>query len=81
MTDAWTMRVVAGGVFLILSALIVTLSFFEVPKGNHDIVITLAGAIAGAALSVVSFYFGSSASSRDKDATIKEVATGKGTGP
>ncbi len=78
--DFWTTRAVAVGVFLILSLLIGVLCFVEVPKANHDIIVTLAGAMAGSTVTVVSFYFGSSSSSRDKDATIKQIATGTGTG-
>jgi hypothetical protein len=78
MSDVWTSRVVAGAVFLILIALILVLCFVEIPKANHDIVVTLAGGAAGSAGAIVSFYFGSSSSSRDKDETLKRLATGDG---
>jgi hypothetical protein len=75
--DFWTTRAVAVGVFIILSLLLGILCFKEVPKENHDIIITLAGAMAGSAVTIVSFYFGSSSSSRAKDDTIAALAPAK----
>lgn len=74
--DFWTTRAVAVGVFVILSSLLLVLCFVEVPKTNHDIIITLAGAMAGSAVTIVSFFFGSSSSSRAKDDTIAALAPG-----
>lgn len=72
-TDLWTTRAVASFIFILLSLLVMVLCFVTVPKENHDIVITLVGAITGSVVTIVAFYFGSSSSSKDKDATIKEM--------
>lgn len=77
MTDIWTSRAVAVVVFATLMALIMVLCFVTVPSANHDIVIALSGVIVGSATSIVTFYFGSSASSRSKDDTIKAITENK----
>ncbi len=72
--DTWTTRAVALFIFLLLTLLVTVLCFVTVPKENHDIVVTLVGAITGSVVTIVAFYFGSSSSSKDKDNTIKEMS-------
>ena len=47
--------------------------FIPVPRENHDALMILLGALAGAFTTVVAFYFGSSSSSRIKDETINRI--------
>jgi len=81
MQDLWTSRFVAGAAFSILAFLIIVVCFFELPKGNHDIIITLIGIVIGSCGTIVTYYFGSSKSSHDKDDAIQKIAlTAGGTG-
>ena len=57
-----------GVVVLLASvALMAALFIVPIPEANHDMVNVAGGTLLGAFVSVVSFYFGSSKSSRDKD--------------
>lgn len=49
------------------------LFLFKIPADMKDIVFWLAGQLSGAFLMVISFYFGSSASSRSKDDALGQV--------
>lgn len=60
---------IVGGFFLLLALM----AFFKLPEANHDVLLTLLGSLGASVTAVVGFYFGSSASSRDKDATIKDL--------
>lgn len=66
-----------------LLAALVTLGFFgilaymlvrAVPAANKDIMNIMLGSLGTAWVSIVGFYFGSSASSKQKDETIKTMA-------
>ena len=48
-----------------------------VPAQNHDIFLNLVGILEGAMLSVMNFEFGSSRSSREKDAVLGKIAGDK----
>lgn len=74
-----------GSLFLIGLALIL-LFFVNVPTSNATIVAGIVGYIAGWVSAAVSFFFGSSKSSEDKNKTIGDMATaltstGSGTTP
>ena len=67
-------------------AVLLTFGFFgllsylmghEPPAGSHDILLTMLGALGSAWVAMTSYYFGSSAGSAAKDATIRLVAGGK----
>lgn len=72
-------------------AITVTLGFFTIigvwmfypPKGDGvalAVLNTLTGTMGGAFISVISYFFGSSSGSKDKDETIKQMKTGTGSG-
>lgn len=69
------MMVVVGAVVMALSVgLVMALFTVPVPTDNRDMVNFSAGVVLGWGGAVVSFYFGSSKSSRDKDAAISAKA-------
>lgn len=76
MADIWTPRAVALGVGGILFTLILVLCFVKIPGENQQVILVLTGSLGAAFGSIVQFYFGSSSSSRDKDATIKSALVG-----
>lgn len=65
---AWTIVI---GFFLLCAALFI----FTIPVGLKDVVLFVAGQLAGAFTMVLSFYFGSSASSRNKDIALQDGLT------
>lgn len=69
-----TPRFIAGGVIVGFFGLVGLMAFRDIPVANHDVLLTLVGTLGACVTAVVSFYFGSSSSSRDKDATIKELS-------
>lgn len=59
--------VIVGGFF----ALLTVLAFRNLPTANHDILISLISYLGGSVTAIIHFYFGSSAGSQSKDATIQ----------
>jgi hypothetical protein len=55
--------------------------FHEIPPGNLNVANTLTGSIATAWVTAMSYWFGSTAGSKTKDATISQLATTKGPSP
>lgn len=61
------MGIVGMVVIFATVALVAALFSIPIPDTNRDMVNVASGTLLGAFVSVVSFYFGSSKSSRDKD--------------
>lgn len=65
------MYVLGGFVVGISAAIVAMLVFYPLPDVNKDIVNIALGALLGQAVTVVSYFFGSSKSSADKNDMIK----------
>ncbi len=63
---AWGAATVTGLSFALLAAVLASLVFADIPAGNREIVNMLAGLIATAFISAVTFWVGSSAGSAGK---------------
>lgn len=74
MNRKWVVRMAVAGVFSIgFFAMLTLLALKEVPAGNRDVLITLLGALGGAVITIVSFYFGDSeGNSESPDGTPSE---------
>jgi hypothetical protein len=74
MSRDWIMGAIAltfvGG----LIALIAALLFYTIPEGAKETLNIVIGVLAGGVATILNYYFGSSASSRDKDSTISTMA-------
>lgn len=68
-----TPRVIAGGIIMGFFGLSGLMAFRDIPVANHDVLLTLIGSLGTCVTAVVSFYFGSSAGSQAKDATIRDL--------
>lgn len=76
-TKDWTPRFLAGGIVLGLFTLLALMTFQDLPAANHDALMMLLGSLSAAFTAVVGFYYGSSAGSQAKDATIHGLTEGK----
>lgn len=76
-TKDMTPRILAYGVTVGFFGLMIFMMKWDVPAANKDMLNIMLGALGGAWVSIVSYYFGSSASSKAKDETINTVATSK----
>lgn len=65
------MMAVTAGLFGMLAVM----AFHEVPTANKDLVNVVLGAVAGGWVTGVGFFWGSSSSSKTKDATIASLAS------
>lgn len=70
-----TPRLIGGAVVLGLFGLLGLLAFHEVPSANRDVLVAMVGALAVGFQNVLHFYFGSSAGSQGKDATIQQAVS------
>lgn len=78
--DAITFKHIVGCIVLFLLCYIVrTLAVDEIPEGNREIFFHTLGIIEGAAMTVVTFYFGSSAGSKAKSKVLQEELQNEGT--
>lgn len=71
----WTPKALGIAVTIGFFSLIGVLCMFTIPQENIRVVDVMLGSLGTAFLTVVAFYFGSSASSHAKDETIKAIAT------
>lgn len=74
---AWGAPLVSLTVVAIFGAVMALVLFRPLPAGSEQPVNILLGILGAAFGAVVSYWVGSSAGSRDKDATIRQVVTGK----
>lgn len=74
-TKDWAPSALAIAVTVGFFGLIGVLCLFTIPQENIRVVDVMLGSLGTAFLTVVAFYFGSSASSHAKDETIKAIAT------
>ena len=72
-THDWTPRLLAYGVTIGFFGLLIFLVRHEVAPASRDLLNIMLGTLGSAWTAVVSYYFGSSAGSRDKDNTIKQI--------
>ena len=63
----------ALGVVLMMGFLCYALVKFEIPTNNKDSVMMLIGIISTSVVNIMSYYFGSSAGSKNKDEIIKQM--------
>ena len=63
----------AGGVTAGFFGLLGLMAFRPIPEVNHDALMMMLGALGAAFTGVVQFFFGSSAGSQAKDATIRDM--------
>lgn len=75
-----TATILAVGALMLFGIVIVLLFFKVVPSENSTSMSLAIGALISIATGAFGFYFGSSTSSKDKDATIATIATNAGTG-
>ena len=74
-THDWTPRLLAYGVTIGFFGLLWFLTRHEVAQASRDLMNIMIGTLGSAWVSVITYYFGSSAGSRDKDATINKLST------
>lgn len=73
-TKDWTTRAIAITVMLLFAVTVGGLMRIEIPATNRDAVNQILGILYAAVVSVLSYYFGSSAGSRAKDSTISSMS-------
>ena len=66
---------VTGGFFGCLAALM----WWTIPEGNREVMLTMTGVLGTAWVGVIGYFFGSSAGSAQKDATISALSKPNGT--
>jgi hypothetical protein len=67
-------RILAIGLFLLLVGMLYSLVRHEIPEGNRSAYDIIIGIVSSAVAAVVNYYFGSSAGSRAKDATVAKMS-------
>lgn len=67
----WVPKFVAIAVVISFVSLIAAMFGFTMPEGMRDVAMLLLGTLAGSFSTIISYYFGSSASSRQKDELLK----------
>lgn len=74
-TKDYTPKILAFVITAGFFGLLGILCHYTIPPENVRIIDVILGALASAFLAVIQFYFGSSSSSQNKDATIKQMAS------
>lgn len=74
-TKDMTPRIMAYGVTLGFFSLMIFMMKWDVPAANKDMLNIMLGALGGAWVSIVAYYFGSSAGSAKKDETIHKAVS------
>ncbi len=74
-TGDMTPKILAFGVTVGFFGLLGYMLKWDIPPANKDILNIMLGALGGAWVSIISYYFGSSSSSRAKDETIHKVVS------
>ena len=74
-THDWTPRILAFGVTIGFFGLLIFQVRHEVAPASRDLLNIMIGTLGSAWVSVITYYFGSSAGSREKDATIGKLST------
>jgi len=69
----WIMKVLAVSVTAGFFAVLFTLLFIEMPQASHDVMLMLLGALVPSWGQIIGYFFGSSASSANKDNKPKET--------
>lgn len=68
----WIMQFLAVTVTAGFFSVLFTLLFVEMPQGSHDVMLMLLGALVPSWGAIISYFFGSSAGSANKDAQKKD---------
>ena len=76
-THDWTPRVIALGVCVAFFGLLVSMLYVPVPSANQTVLNIMLGVLGGAVTTVLTYYFGGSASSDVKTAILGRVAEKK----
>lgn len=74
LTKDTTPKIMAYGVTIGFFGLLSYMLKYDVPAANKDILNIMLGALGGAWVSIISYYFGSSAGSAKKDDTISKLS-------
>lgn len=74
LTKDMTPRIMAYGVTVGFFGLMIFMMKWDVPAANKDMLNIMLGALGGAWVSIISYYFGSSAGSAKKDETISKLS-------
>ena len=75
-TKDWVPGALASAVTIAFMGTLAVMLFFKIPADNQAAANIMLGALAGAQVQVLNFYFGSSSSSRKKDDTIQRIVEG-----
>lgn len=76
-THDWMPRALGLSVFALFAFVTLTLARWEIPLANRDAANQILGILYAAVVSVLGYYFGSSAGSRSKDASIRDMVNQK----
>jgi hypothetical protein len=76
-TRDWVPGVLAMIFVVGFFSLLYALTRVQIPVDNREVLIAMVGTMGGAVMTVLTFYFGSSKSSQNKDAVLGRVAEGK----
>jgi hypothetical protein len=68
----WMKTFVGLVLITVFSFTVVYIMKYEIPEGNREIAHFMLGEVSGVALTIASFYYGSSKGSHDKTQIIKE---------
>lgn len=72
--DSWTPRILAVSITTGFFGVLLLMMYGTMPKDGHDALLVMLGSLGTAWIAVVSYYFGSSASSKRKDEALATIA-------
>lgn len=72
--DSWTPRILAISITAGFFGVLLLMMYGTMPKDGHDALLVMLGSLGTAWIAVVSYYFGSSASSKHKDEALATIA-------
>lgn len=68
----WMKTFVGIVIITVFSSVVLYIMKYEIPEGNREIAHFMLGEVSGVALSIATYYFGSSKGSHDKTQIIKD---------
>lgn len=67
----WMKTIVGIAIIVVFSSMVFTVTTQEIPKENREIIIHILGIVEGALMAIVTYYFGSSKGSQEKQEMLK----------